>query len=174
MALVASKGISNYSEKEDRIAKKAAEYELSASENKAFRSCNKQLKNFRLKISSKASTGSVPMNICACQSKTMVKVMKEDRYTGFKSVINYEASHSFDGRKEIPTSDIRSGQSPKAAFTTLHKSFKQCIRTTQKKLAKEISGVLKPKKNYRQICKRNDLSKVTVKFCNDLRSKGKI
>jgi len=174
LAFVASTGVSNYNEKEERITKLSTEYGLSSLENKAFRSCNKQLKNFKLNISSKASTGSIPLDICACQSKTMVKVMKEDQYSGFKNVINYEASPNFNVRKKIPSMDVKQSHTPSGAFVTLHKSFKQCIHKTQRKLAQQINDIRKPKKNYKQICRRNDLNKVTIKFCNNLRSKGKI
>lgn len=175
MALVASKGVSNYNEKEASINEASVQYGLTADEDTAFRTCNQQVKNLQINIGRNIKGASVPLDICACQSKTMVKVMKTEQYSGHKNVVDYMTENSLNVEQSIPSSDLKNGLKSKSAFKTLHTSLKECVSTARVREVKRINDTInKPKKNYRQICRRNDLSKVTIKFCDGLRAKGKI
>lgn len=121
--------------------KVAQEYGLTEAEIAAYKDCNSHMSGKRIGSSnpfSKTTGGSVPPEICACQSKSMVKVMKPggltESYSSHQNVVEFitekkptKKKSSLSGKEELAESQLQKGATKKGGFAILVASLHKCM-----------------------------------------------
>jgi hypothetical protein len=144
-------GIFGYSLKDGRIddgarlASLAKEYKLTAQETSALDVCMSDMVGKSITFSSSTGSskhGSVPVNICACQAKTMVSVFEDGKYASHQNVVDFMVNGS--GEKTLNSPDLKSHtRSVAVQFDRLTASLDQCAERYQAEESKRAQEFIK-------------------------------
>lgn len=141
----------NYQEDQQKLASVAKEYGLNAQQQAAFHACNAQMSGLQTGHPDAQGKGSVPPQICACQSKHMVGVFQPDQYSSHKNVINSVTENSTAAQNSLDASEMHSKYTPEQGFELLRFSLKSCFF--------EYQSIVKAKYNQKikNLCKKPDM-----------------
>ena len=119
-----------FEKRQAEIAQVVKEHNLDEVQLAAYKACDSQMSGKQLNPQNpniKVFNGSVPISICACQAKEMVKVMLPGNYSSHRRIVKSITN----GEKDIPTelieTQVVSRYSPSVAFTKLQRSLLSCI-----------------------------------------------
>ena len=148
---VAFLGVTGWSSQESETKKLIAENKLSALEAVAFRACKSQMtgKTYTPKTGAGGSVkmSRVPMEICVCQSRTMVKVFKEDQFGEQAKFIDYVADHDSgklsDSVPQFDKASLKGSYTSTDALLTLAASLGNCSSTYNAKREREAREAMK-------------------------------
>ncbi len=138
----------NSVEKQEHMKKIAADYNLSETQVKAFKACDKQVSSLQLRPddpNAKIINGSVPPSICACQAKQISEVMQPGKYSSHKNVIDYMTTDNNSSKRELDPSQINTNYTARQGFDLLLVSLGGCISKYRTERAAEIKELLKDK-----------------------------
>ena len=137
-----------------------AKYKLNDADQSAFKACDKTMGKVQpiIMISNKPKMmKSVPMEICACQAKTMSAVFVEDSYLSFSSFSNYLGKPKKEKLPRLSKLDLKPGLMSDAAVKRLLASFDNCTRKyiAANETTGELEGFLlpppEPKKSKKEL-----------------------
>lgn len=100
----------------------------------------------------------VPLDICACQVKTMMTVFKDKRYKGHTNFAEYMATFTKKKPPHIPKKDLVAGLKPRVARRQLIESLNSCVTTyvgEHEKQAAELYKMVPVKKKKEKKPKEN-------------------
>lgn len=104
---------------------------MSEIQTAAFTSCAKDTGRKKLMFPVKEGNllmKQVPLDVCACQSKTMISVFKEKKYGGHTAFLEYMANERKKKKPRLPKKELVAGLKPIDARTTLQTSLEACVK----------------------------------------------
>jgi hypothetical protein len=142
---VAFLGVTGWSSHETEMKKLIADNKLSVQEAVAFRACQSQMtgKTYNPKSATGGSIkmSRVPLEICVCQSRTMVKVFKEDHFGEQAKFIDYVSDHESgkfsDNVPQFDKASLKGSYTSTGALLTLATALGNCSSTYSAKQERE-------------------------------------
>jgi hypothetical protein len=143
-ALGLSLALAGCGEEEAEIARIAKEQGLGQAETAAFAACAKDMR--RNKPMFPVAQGNmrmneVPLEICACQARTMTVVFKDDQYKSHTAFAEYMAKETKKKKPRISKKDLKPELKAEDARRKLAASLETCVdryRDTHKEEAAEL------------------------------------
>lgn len=145
-----------------------AKYKLNDADQSAFKACDKTMGKVQpiITVGSKEQMmKSVPMEICACQAKTMSAVFVEDSYLSFSSFSNYLGKPKKEKLPRLSKLDLKPGLMSDSAVKRLLASFDNCTRKylAANETTGELEGFLlpppEPKKSKKELAEEKKKAK---------------
>ncbi|MCB1434807.1 MAG: hypothetical protein KDK75_20450 [Alphaproteobacteria bacterium] len=106
--------------------------QMSEIQTAAFTACAKDTRKKKLLFPVKEGNlmmKEVPLDVCACQSKTMMTVFKEKKYGGHTAFVAYMINEKKKKKPRLNKKELVEGLKPMDARAKLEDSLQACVKT---------------------------------------------
>lgn len=142
-----------YEDKQAETAQIVQDHDLDDTQLAAYKACDGHMSGKQLDPQNpdiKRFNGSVPASICACQAKSMVKVMLPGKYSSHRRVVKSMTEGERATQVVLKETQVNADYSPSSGFAKLRRSLDGCIADYRKQEAARQRELI------REICKSPD------------------